>query len=341
MRENVSHQENVNFNLSFHFRLFVFLFLTISQSLMFNISFGGNPKGLKIGIVSDEISNLEYCQNSSSISLQSNDDVNFCRLNLISCRFIDEITEDIGDKIFYQNFEEAYQDAKSGKLFAVIYFSSNFTSSTQNLINEDVNDFILKNREIEVWMDKTNFQFTMFMEKKLNEAYQNYSISLLKACNFSEKFNLSPIQFMEPIYGESEINMKKNIGPVAFLSFHIFSMTFLIVSNLIDDRKKGSWNRIFLSGVGMFEYILAHSLVHLAIGAIQLTTSISLMIHYFPQAAEANLGLIVLLYTMLGTCGLLLGVLIGVCCEDHVSAAHIGKFIAMIVFYLSGKNKNF
>lgn len=58
---------------------------------------GGNPKGLVLGIVDEEITNLQECSNKSLKTFELEDYE--CRLNKISCRFINEINDKIAIKV--------------------------------------------------------------------------------------------------------------------------------------------------------------------------------------------------------------------------------------------------
>lgn len=54
---------------------------------------GGNPKGLMLGIVDEEITSLKECSNKSLKTFELEDYE--CYLNKVSCRFIDEINDSI------------------------------------------------------------------------------------------------------------------------------------------------------------------------------------------------------------------------------------------------------
>lgn len=60
-------------------------------------SIGGDPKGLTLGIVDEEIRSYKDCMN---ISLQTFvKDNHDCHLHKISCRFIKEIDDDVAVKV--------------------------------------------------------------------------------------------------------------------------------------------------------------------------------------------------------------------------------------------------
>lgn len=323
-----------------YFRSLYMIFIAIVQSVIFNTVVGRNPQNLQIGIVSAELNNFADCYNSSLITAIAYENRS-CHLNLISCRYIDEITDELGDKVFYKSFDEAHRDGKEGKLIAVIRFGSNFTESTQemfdNSYDEANEEFILDNREIQVYMDKSNFQLTLFIQKGLLDIYEKYQKSLMEDCGMSSKFAASPMNFMKPIYGDLDINIRIYMGPMVFLAFFFFGISVNTITNFLDDRKNGSWNRTFLTGVESLEFIFCHSLIHLAIGVFQVIVTVNLMFFFFPKTAEANLLLIVVLFSLLGICGLCFGILMGCSFDNFESATLFASMIGDIVMKLSGK----
>lgn len=58
---------------------------------------GGNPKGLRLGIVNEEVSSHQECTNRSLRTFQLEDYE--CRLNKISCRFIKDIDDEFAIKV--------------------------------------------------------------------------------------------------------------------------------------------------------------------------------------------------------------------------------------------------
>lgn len=77
------------------------LIVAVVMPLCFMICFfygiGANPKGITLGIVSDEIVSHEVCSNLSLVTFKLDDYE--CSLNKISCRFINEINENFAIKV--------------------------------------------------------------------------------------------------------------------------------------------------------------------------------------------------------------------------------------------------
>jgi hypothetical protein len=139
--------------------------------------------------------------NPSLITTRINNDT--CDLNKVSCRFINQLNDSVAIKHYYQTFDEAYRDAKKGKVMGVIYFAKNFTES-MSAIRDDgrfAEEATFFSAEIQVYMDKSDQQLTFFLEKKLRQTYQEFTEKLMGDCNYPVKLGNIPINFEMPIYG--------------------------------------------------------------------------------------------------------------------------------------------
>lgn len=95
---------------------------------------------------------------------------------------------------YYDTFDEAYEEAKAGKLIGFIYFASNFSSATED-VGENRNLASLgsfENREINIYLDNTDQQKLLFMKRKLYAAYIKYTESLMTDCRLPRKLGNIP-----------------------------------------------------------------------------------------------------------------------------------------------------
>lgn len=177
------------------------LFFPIFQLVCFYVAVGGNPIGLNIAIVNDEVPNFKDCSNSSLINTYLHD--NTCDLHKVSCRFINMINDSAAIKHFYNSFDHAYADAKRGKVIGLLYFAKNFTEALTNVRDEgkDASEGSFISSEIQIFMDKSDQQLTFFLEKKLRQTYLEFAQSLMSDCGLPIKLGNIPIGFLEPIYG--------------------------------------------------------------------------------------------------------------------------------------------
>lgn len=180
------------------------VFLTcfpIFQLVCFYVAVGSNPIGLKLAVVNDEVRNYAECMNSSLITTRITNDT--CDLNKVSCRFINQLNDSVAIKHYYNTFDEAYADAKRGKVIGVVYFSRNFTESMKVIRDEGrfAEEGSFHNAEIQIYMDKSDQQLTFFLEKKLRQTYQEFAEKLMVDCEYPLKLGNIPMNFDTPIYG--------------------------------------------------------------------------------------------------------------------------------------------
>lgn len=183
------------------------------QIIFFYLAIGGNPIGLKLGIVNREITSYDDCLNSSLITTFIHDDT--CDLHKVSCRFLHEIDDAIAIKVFYRNYDEAYADAKKGRIIGIIDFEANFTESLNEMRNsiEPVDNATRQNGKIKIALDQTNQQLTFFLQRKLYKAYKHYAETMLLDCNLPKKLDNFPIDFLTPIYGKEDADFKQSMAP--------------------------------------------------------------------------------------------------------------------------------
>lgn len=78
----------------------VFLFLyPIFQLVSFYVAIGGDPKELRLGIVNDEVSNIQECFNKSLIHTYYKDEYD-CELYKTSCAFLNHLNRSFAVQVW-------------------------------------------------------------------------------------------------------------------------------------------------------------------------------------------------------------------------------------------------
>lgn len=296
--------------------------LPVIQLYVFRFTIGGNPQGLKIGIVDDEILNHQECHVPGLINAYSED--YSCEVNLISCRFLEKLTDDVGEKVFYTAFDDAFQDAKKGKLSAIIYFDANFTESYDEIKKypDEADSQTWKNSVIKVYMDQTDLQIKTFLQRRIYDVYLDYSESILSDCKLPKNLEGIPIVFEEPIFGSLKSNFQHSMAP-AMVILSLFNVTAsLTVSAFVSERKEGFWNRTLLAGVSFVEMMSSHIAINLAVQILQIAEMMIMVYIYYDPYHYGSYCLIVFLLLLVGTSGLFLGVYISCICTE-IMQSHI------------------
>lgn len=90
---------------------------------------------------------------------------------------------------FYDKFEDAYADAKKGKIIGIIHFASNFTESLQEIrdMPRYASNGSLLNREIAVYLDSTDQRLTFFLNWKLLKTFVEFAEEIMRDCEYPIK----------------------------------------------------------------------------------------------------------------------------------------------------------
>lgn len=298
------------------FRSVFCLFIAVISLIIYDVTIGRNPIGLKIGIYASE-----SCSNSSTVidSVSCN---SFCHI-------VEFISDEIDEKIFYHNYENALHDLQKGKLSAIL--NLNFPSSFQKNNSTDVNQ-----PKIQVELDQTCLFTKLFVEGIILDAYRNFTNWAMSKCNGSLKFHDIPLEIMKPIYGKSEIDIRSNNGPIVILTNMFFACAANTIAIFLCDRINGSWNRDLITGVSTFELIFAHFVVNFFIGIFQMIISLTLMFSYYPQTWHSDVFLLTLLLLFVVICGILFGITLSCSLDSLSTTGQVGNLIGFTNLLTSG-----
>ncbi|XP_053672048.1 ABC transporter G family member 20 [Anopheles nili] len=313
----------------------VFLFLyPIFQLVSFYIAVGGNPKGLRLGIVNEELTNIRHCFNESLMTTYYREDYE-CDLYKVSCRFLEKLNRSVAIQEYYDTYEDAYRDARKGKILGFIHFSENFTESLQDVRDNvrDADDGSFHTSEIKVYLDKSDQQITFFIEKKLLQTYREFAESLMTDCRLPKQLANIPITFETPVYGTFDEEFTDFMAPGVVMTMIFFLATLITATIFITDRLEGVWDRTIVAGITALELLLAHIITQTSIMLLQCIEIILLATFLFDAQNQGSNITVVGLLMLLGFAGMLYGLLISIFCDAHSTANFMatGSFYPMII----------
>lgn len=181
---------------------------------------GRNPSGLSIGVVNNEINDINFCSEYlKSVDYEFSN--NSCYFENLSCYFLNEIQDDTAEKIIYNSFDEAYQSAKATKNYGFISIASNFTEAISKRKSDwqPLTDDVFLD-QIEVYTDHGNLQIATFLQLRLLRAFERFNKKLLKQCDLNEHLEDSPMS-TETFYGDMDSNYVKTMIPALFIQLSI------------------------------------------------------------------------------------------------------------------------
>ncbi|XP_070493794.1 ABC transporter G family member 23-like [Chironomus tepperi] len=167
------------------------LLLPIIQSICFLLAIGRNPQGLTLGIVNFEVTDHRFCTEylkSTNYEFNSTS----CSFENLSCYFLNELQDESAIKVYYNNFHEAFTDAKARKTYGFMTIASDFTDVMSQRKNDRQYFIEYTNFTgidlIQVHLDVTNYAISAFLQIRLYKAYDRFNKKVLRQCDLNDRF---------------------------------------------------------------------------------------------------------------------------------------------------------
>ncbi|XP_071250602.1 ABC transporter G family member 20-like isoform X2 [Salvelinus alpinus] len=285
---------------------FQFLLPVIQISLMC-LCIGGDPKEIQVAVVNNETSSSSFSQ--SLLSFLDNSSVQ--QVNL--------------------SHAEAFAGAYNGEYWGVIGFGKNFTSYlTKRMIQRQVSKEVVDGGSVHVWLDLTNQQIAMMLQKKLADAFEDFVQEKMGSMSYLVSL---PVKFEEPIYGSMNSDFTTFVTPGAVLSITFYLAVGLTALSFVIERKEGLMDRCWVAGVSSLETVLAHLISQLFVISIQVILLLLLMLLVFKIPNEGSLVLVIALIGLQGVTGISFGLVISSAIDDEQNAnqAALGIFYPNLI----------
>ncbi|CAH1100505.1 unnamed protein product [Psylliodes chrysocephalus] len=310
--------------------LFIFA-LPVMQVILFCLAIGGDPKGLKLAIVNHE-------RNFTNLTYQRCEWEPGCKLMDLSCRYIDSINTSTIVKHYYRTPEEAKMAVRTGEAWGALYFTENFTDAlvARMALGKDADEETLDQSEVRVWLDMSNQQIGIILQRDLQLAFQNFTKDIFRACEYNEELAEIPISFKKPIYGSNQPSFTDFVAPGVILTIVFFLAVALTSSALIIERMEGLLDRSWVAGVTPGEILFSHVVTQFVVMCGQTTLVLIFMILVFKVECRGDIILVIIITILQGLCGMCFGFVISAICELERNAIQLalGSFYPTLL--LSG-----
>ncbi|XP_032784335.2 ABC transporter G family member 20 [Daphnia magna] len=309
--------------------IFVFLyFLPAFQATIFNMTLGREPKGLKMGIVNEEV--------DASLGRVCNYTTD-CAYSMLSCRYLRYIKDNIV-QIPYDNVTDALQAGKDNEVWGFLHFGHNFTEEFELRQSEGDSanlQNIIRSR-INVRMDSTNQQIEAFIEKWLLEGFGDFFKDFMVACGHEPEAGYIPIVFEDPMYGKKDTPYTEFMAAGLIISIIYFMGVSLTAGVFVSERKQGLLDRSLVAGVQMVEILTGYLVNQFTVMIGQTALVFLIMLLVFDTPCHGNLALAVLVTFLQGFVGMCFGLLIATMCEDEISALCLSMSSFLPALVISG-----
>uniref|UniRef100_A0A3B3YC23 Uncharacterized protein n=3 Tax=Poecilia mexicana TaxID=48701 RepID=A0A3B3YC23_9TELE len=290
---------------------FQFLLPVIQISLIC-LCVGGDPKGIKVAVVNNDSYPPSSSFSQSLLTFLDNSSV---------------IQVPLPHK-------EAFEGVHKGEYWGVIGFGQNFTNYlTKRILQRQVSKEVIDGGSVHVWLDLTNRQIGLMLQKQLHQAFQAFVDYKMGALAYLAAL---PIKFEEPIYGSLDMDFTTYVTPGAVLSISFYLAVGLTALSFVLERKEGLMDRCWVAGVSSMETMLAHLFSQLFVISVQIILMLLFILLVFKMPNEGSLFLVVCLIVLQGVTGISFGLVISAGIDDEQSAnqAALGIFYPNLI--LSG-----
>lgn len=289
-------------------------FLPAAIMIIFALAVGKPLFGLKLGVV-------------------NHDTQDFGRL------FLSSISNDTIVQVYYDDYDTAFQDAKEGLTWGVIYINANFTEA---IISRFTHAGLAENDTLEqgavsVSMDLSNQQVSLVINGELLFGFQRFSKSILERLGINPLIGTIPFKFeSRQVYGTLTTAFNQFLLPAFILCVTFFMAMGLTALSLIIERQSGCLERMLVTGVQSIELILSQLMAQIIVMLVQIFLMLVVVFAIFRFTCEGSYLLASILAILQGLCGMSLGMVISSFCEEQTTAIVLSLAIFFISIMLDG-----
>ncbi|XP_011641666.1 LOW QUALITY PROTEIN: ABC transporter G family member 23-like [Pogonomyrmex barbatus] len=299
--------------------------LPVAQILLFCISIGKDPVGLKLAIVNNELNNsMQPCIPRIG-----------CDWTLLSCRYLQHLQKKTIKLLPYDTEEEAQHAVEKGWAWGAITFPYNYSDALMARIDygRDAEDWDVNFAEMKIVMDMSNQQIGQLLQRDLLYAYQDFAREVTVACNYSAKLTSIPVNFHTPIYGPENPNFTDFAAPGIILTIVFFLSVALTSGAMLLERNEGLLERSLVSGLTGTEILFGQVITQFTVMFGQSVMVIIVAFPIFKVTCEGEIGWIGLLTVLTGLCGMCFGFVIACFCDNERSATYVamGSFLPIVM----------
>ncbi|KMQ88436.1 abc transporter g family member 20 [Lasius niger] len=299
--------------------------LPVAQIIIFCLSIGKDPVGLKLAIVNNELnSSMQPCIPTIG-----------CDWSLLSCRYLQHLQKKTINLLPHDNDDEARNAVKRGWAWGAITFPSNYSDALKARIDygRNAEEWDVEFSEMIVVLDMSNQQIGQLLQRDLYYAFQDFTRELTVACNYSEKLTDIPMHFNTPIYGPMDPNFTDFAAPGIILTIIFFLSVALTSGSMLLERNEGLLERTLVSGLTGTEILFGQVITQFMVVFGQSVMVLIVSFAIFKITCVGDMGWITTLTVLTGLCGMCFGFVIACFCDNERSATYVamGSFLPIVM----------
>ena len=232
----------------------------IGQVLLFGLCIGRAPQHVPIGVFVQEFSFLNFTH-----------------------KFLNAVDTSAVQLHYYTSEQQALQDARTGKLWAVITFPRLYSHSLPDRHACNVTNYTIQQSTITIRADMTNRIVADLTYRSLANGYKRFVLQQMREYWFESKFSDTYIAYPQPpIYGSNQHDAD-------YAGFRDFMLPGMIINlgfavaialssiTLIQERGGQTLERNYVCGISSAQMLLAH-----AVGRFLLNVPYAILILLLP-----------------------------------------------------------
>ncbi|XP_020289827.1 ABC transporter G family member 23 isoform X2 [Pseudomyrmex gracilis] len=299
--------------------------LPVAQIIIFCISIGKDPVGLKLAIVNHELNNsMQPCVPPTG-----------CDWTQLSCRYLQHLQKKKVKFLPHDDENEARNAVEKGWAWGAITFPANYSAALMARIEDGrlTEDWDIEFSEMKIVMDMSNQQIGQLLQRDMIYSFQDFARELSVACNYSSKLTDIPVNFKTPIYGPQEPNFTDFAAPGIILTILFFLSVALTSGAMLMERNEGLLERSLVSGLSSTEILFSQTITQFTVMFGQSVMVLIVCFAIFKVTCEGNIGWITILTILTGFSGMCFGFVIACFCDTERSATYVamGSFIPFVM----------
>lgn len=301
--------------------------LPIGQAILFCLSIGHDPTGIKVSVVNNEIN---FPNEACPIS-QLN-----CNTTKLSCNYLDVVTKNYSIAMEYvENESIAREMVRRGKSWAVIVVPHNFTDALWSRI-ENSRDAPLEDlmaSTISVYPDKSNENIATFLSRDMLYGFLGFMEEVLRSCQYDPRGLTPPIAYKTPIYGYVNPDFTDFAAPGVILTIIFFMAVALTSGSMIMERNEGILERSLVNGISGTELLFSQIITQFVIMMGQTILVLIVTFFVFNLTQEGSWGTVTAVTLLAGVCGMCFGFVVACVCDNERSATYLalGSFLPIVM----------
>ncbi|XP_050542631.1 ABC transporter G family member 20-like [Daktulosphaira vitifoliae] len=312
------------------------ILLPLIQTYFFNLCIGHDPKGLKIGIINNELALKGFSKCSPEL-------FNGCFLNnpdnlTVSCAFEEHLKKRSLQIEYYHEVDIGTEAVKSNKIWTLLNFPSDYTQALSRRVINGTRTLTIdvEQSTIDVWVDLADLIIGNLMRANVLLGTQDFMHDLLRRCNVNEKVGSIPLRFNKPVYGSMDSSFIHYSSAAVLCLCCFFLPTLLTAGLLLTEKKEGMMERMMVSGIQFSEILVSTAIMQMIIHTIQTLIAMYVMYIYFDNPYLGGHFVTISLLLLIGMEGMIYGFLIGAISKDFILAAYVGTGTNLALVFTCG-----